>query len=261
MAPHDRLRSESTTAGVDPGILHKVRSLLAKAESTGFAEEAESLTAKAQQLMDRHAIDRAMLAADAPGTSAGPEGRRITIEAPYARREVPAPRRPSPGANRSRAVLSAHAGFATVVGFPDDQETIELLYTSLLVQATTGMLARGDRPATRTRRYRQSFLVAFAARIGERLREADDEVVAEADRAHGGAVVPVLASRAAAVEAHLAREFPHLRSRPVVRPRRGGVGGRHRGGRSSARLGSDGGRGRDRSPVGASCGGNMAADG
>lgn len=202
-------------AGTDAdGVLHKVRSLLAKAESTTFPDEAEALTAKAQQLMDRHAIDRAMVAAST-GRGSGPEGREVTIDAPYAREKyllLAAVAR----ANRSRAVFAQHDGVATVVGFPEDQETIELLFTSLLLQATSTMLANGDRAATRTRRYRQSFLVAFASRIGQRLEEADAAVVAEADRAHGGGVLPVLADRADAVEAHLAREFPDLRSRRVV---------------------------------------------
>lgn len=196
------------------GVLHKVRSLLAKAESTTFPDEAEALTAKAQELMDRHAIDRAMVAA-ASGGAGGPEGRRVTIDSPYAREKyllLAATAR----ANRSRAVFMQHERVATVVGFPEDQETIELLYTSLLLQATSAMLARGDRAATRTRRYRQSFLVAFATHIGDRLAAADAEVVATADREHGGGVLPVLASRESAVESRLAREFPHLRNRRVV---------------------------------------------
>lgn len=209
------MTADSTTRAGDPsGVLHKVRSLLAKAESTTFPDEAEALTAKAQQLMDRHAIDRAMLAASAGGAS-GPEGRRVTIESPYAREKyllLAATAR----ANRSRAVFLQHERVATVVGFPEDQETIELLFTSLLVQATSTMLANGDRPATRTRRYRQSFLVAFASRVGERLAEADAAVVAEADRDHGGEVLPVLASRAEEVEARLARDFPRLQNRRVV---------------------------------------------
>lgn len=209
------MTSDPTTGTGDAsGVLHKVRSLLAKAESTTFPDEAEALTAKAQELMDRHAIDRAMVAQAAGGTS-GPEGRRVTIDSPYGREKyllLAATAR----ANRSRAVFSQHEGVATVVGFPEDQETIELLFTSLLLQATSTMLANGDRAATRTRRYRQSFLVAFAARIGERLSEADAAVVADADRAHGGEVLPVLASRADAVEEHLTREFPHLQNRRVV---------------------------------------------
>ena len=198
----------------DDGVLHKVRSLLAKAESTTFPDEAEALTAKAQELMDRHAIDRAMLAASAPGTGARPDGRQITVDSPYASEKfqlLGAVAR----ANRCRAVFAAWSNEATVVGFDEDQETVELLYTSLLVQATSAMLAGADDPARRTRRYRHAFLVAFAARIGQRLEEADATVVAEADRAHGGAVLPVLASRELAVEDEVARRFPHLRRRRV----------------------------------------------
>ena len=202
-------------AGADPGVLHKVRSLLAKAESTTFPEEAEALTAKAQELMDRHAIDRAVLAASAPGHHGTPEGRDLTIEAPYASEKFHLLSEVAT-ANRCRAVYAAWNGVATVVGFPEDQETVELLYTSLLVQATTAMLAGADhQPARRTRRYRHAFLVAFAARIGERLRAADEAVTAEADRAHQGAVLPVLASRAEEVEDELTRRFPHVRRRRV----------------------------------------------
>ncbi|RST20878.1 bifunctional 3'-5' exonuclease/DNA polymerase [Streptomyces sp. WAC04770] len=53
-------------------MLTRIRALLAKAEATGFPEEAEALTAKAQELMARHSIDEALLAArshstDGPG--------------------------------------------------------------------------------------------------------------------------------------------------------------------------------------------------
>ncbi len=195
-------------------LLHKVRSLLAKAESTTFPDEAEALTAKAQELMDRHAIDQAMLG-PAPGASSAPEGRTIAIDAPYAREKFQLLSEVA-RANRSEAVFSSWSGIATVVGFPEDQLTIEVLYTSLLVQATTAMLAAGDRAATRTRRYRQSFLIAFAARIGERLSATDEAVVAAADRDHGGAVLPVLADRADAVQRALTEQFPEVRRRRVV---------------------------------------------
>lgn len=241
----------------EPSVLHKVRSLLAKAESTGFPEEAEALTAKAQQLMDRHAIDRAMLAASAPDTGSVPEGRRITVDAPYGREKFLLLSEVA-RVNRCRAVFSSYSKVATVVGFADDQETVEVLYTSLLVQATTAMLARGEGPATRTRRFRQSFLLAFATRVGQRLEAADREVVAEADRDHGGGVLPVLASRAAAVEAHLDQLFPDLdHRRVVVRDAVGWQAGTAAADR--ARLGREGTlRGPSTGRLG---GGNMAADG
>ncbi len=219
MPPHDRTESERShrhaAAGADPGVLHKVRSLLAKAESTTFPDEAEALTAKAQQLMDRHAIDRAVLAASMVGATSSPEGRSLVVESPYARARFQLLTEVA-RANRCRAVWLKHEGIATVVGFPEDQETVELFYTSLLVQATTAMLHAGTRPDTRTRSFRQSFLVAYAARIGERLRRADEAAVAEAERDLGGGVLPVLASREVAVDEHFSREFPHLRTMRVV---------------------------------------------
>ncbi len=48
----------ATARAVDPKVLARVRGLLAKAESTEFGEEAEALSAKAQELMTRHALER-----------------------------------------------------------------------------------------------------------------------------------------------------------------------------------------------------------
>lgn len=193
----------------DPGVLHKVRSLLAKAESTSYPEEAEALTAKAQQLTDRHAIDRAVLAAGSPATER-PEGRAVVVEAPYARPKFQL-LSVLATANRCRSVLDTGTGIATVVGFPDDRATVELLYTSLLVQATRAMLHAGDSPRTRSRAYRQAFLLAYAARIGSRLREAAAATEAEAAARHGEGLLPVLAERRDAVDQRVAEEFPQLR--------------------------------------------------
>ena len=54
----------------EPRMLGRIRALLAKAESTEFPEEAELLTAKAQQLMAQHSIDEALLSADHRGDDA-----------------------------------------------------------------------------------------------------------------------------------------------------------------------------------------------
>lgn len=194
-------------------VLHKVRSLLAKAESTTYPDEAEALTAKAQQLMDRHAIDRAMVA-DARAAG-GPEGRTLLVESPYARPKFQLLTELA-RANRCRAVLDTDANIATVVGFPDDQATVELLYTSLLVQGTRAMLQAGTNQRTRSRAYRQAFLVAYARRIGQRLQQASAATVADAVRDHGEGLLPVLRSREVAVEDELSSAFPHLRRMRVT---------------------------------------------
>ena len=76
-----------------------------------------------------------------------------------------------------------------MVGFPADLEAVELLYTSLLVQATSAMLRAGGKQdgsgRSRTRAFRESFLLAYAIRIGERLSEAADHAEQEAVAEHG----------------------------------------------------------------------------
>ena len=73
----------AASSNAPDGILDKVRALLAKAESTQFEAEAEAFTAKAQELMTRHRIDRAVLnASDDLGDA--PAGRRLGIDDPYA---------------------------------------------------------------------------------------------------------------------------------------------------------------------------------
>ena len=52
-------------------VLARIRQLLAKAESTTFEAEALAFTAKAQELMTRHAIDAALV----HDTAAGPPRR------------------------------------------------------------------------------------------------------------------------------------------------------------------------------------------
>ena len=234
---------ERTGPAPDPGVLHKVRSLLAKAESTTYPDEAEALTAKAQQLMDRHAIDRAVVAA-AGGSSARPEGRTLLVESPYARPKFQLLTELA-RANRCRAVLDTGSNVATVVGFPDDQATVELLYTSLLVQGTRAMLREGASTRTRSRAYRQAFLVAYAARIGQRLREAAAATVTEAVRAHGEDLLPVLKSREVAVEDQLASAFPHLRRMRVTASDPAGYAAGHAAA-DRARLGGQEVRGRVR---------------
>ena len=198
-------------------MLVKVRALLAKAESTTFPEEAEALTAKAQELMARHAIDDAMIDAEA-GTADDPVGVRVQVDPPYASpkslllAEVAS-------ANRCRSVWSGDLGFVTVFGFESDADFVEVLYTSLLVQATRAMAAAGSQAdrygRSRTRSFRTSFLVAYAARIGQRLRAAEAASRSAAEESYGAALVPVLADRSSAVEDACREVFPHLLRRSV----------------------------------------------
>ena len=206
--------------GTDPRLLQRVRGLLAKAESTTFPEEAEALTAKAQELMARHAIDAALVAAgpDGRGIRADIGGRRLAVDDPYAGAKAMLLGSIAE-ANRAKSVWTKDFGYATVFGDDGDLDAVELLYTSLLVQAARAMLAeptgRGRATGGSTRSYRQSFLVAYAVRIGERLRAAV-EVAAEAatggDSVRRDALLPVLAGRVEAAQEAVEAAYPQVKT-------------------------------------------------
>lgn len=225
-APREMARGPVT--GETP-MLSRIRALLAKAESTDFPDEAEALTAKAQELMARHSIDEALLSTGRPDNAPG--ALRIGVDAPY---ESPKAMLLDAvaDANRCRAVWSKEFGFCTIVGFDADLDAVDLLYTSLLVQATTAMQRAGDKRhragAARTKSFRQSFLVAYAIRIGERLAAAAEHAVADAaaglrPREDGSAeraepderLLPVLAAREVAVDDAVDEMFGKLTSQRI----------------------------------------------
>lgn len=183
--------------------LGRIRALLAKAERTGYPEEAEALTAKAQELMARHSVDEALIAASAPAPDA-PGACRIGVEPPYEQAKavlLDAVAR----ANHCRAVWNEPFGFSTVVGFEADLEAVELLHTSLLVQATHAMAkaeaAQRAGGRKRTKTFRQSFLAAYAHRVGDRLAAAAESQVSQD-------LLPVLVTRETAVTDRVDSMFP-----------------------------------------------------
>jgi hypothetical protein len=229
------------TRSADPKITERVRALLAKAESTTFPDEAEAFTAKAQELIARHAIDLAMLdlgrdrgrAERGPGGEAA--GRRVLIDDPYGKAKSMLLAAIA-AANGCTTVWSAGLGIGTVFGAPSDLDAVELLFASLLTQATAAMVAATPTAAASTaatkvnlfrrgtrgggnggpaRSFRQSFLVAYALRIGERLRAATSSAVDDARARHGDNVLPVLAARDEAAEEARAATFPKLRTQRI----------------------------------------------
>jgi hypothetical protein len=191
--------------------------LLAQAESTTFPAEAEAFTAKAHELMTRHAIDRAVLTAGA--SDEGPSSRRIPIDDPYVDAksyllQVVAEH------TRCRAVFDSHYAQSTVIGFAPDLDAAEMLFTSLLVQAHVALNHEGrNAPAgsrTRGRSFRSSFLVAYAARIGERLAEINRAVLDTFEAEAPRSALPVLAARRDEVDDTVEQLFGGtLRTAPV----------------------------------------------
>ncbi len=208
-------------------ILLRVRALLAKAESTPYPEEAAALTAKAQELITAHAIDLALI--EEQEGSGEVVTRLIFIPAPYPKEKFTLLGGVA-RANNARAILGleqdelnrmvesqelfAREGrWATVVGYASDLDRIELLFTSLLVQAVNAMLAEGSQVdawgTNRTKSFRRSFLAGYGWSVRERLEavRAASGGGSEVSSAREPSIHPVLLRREERVVAEVDRRF------------------------------------------------------
>ena len=185
-------------------LLGRVRKLLAKAEDPACTPaEAAAFTAKATELIAKYGVDQALLGADRPD----PVGDRIvTAEPPYVRDKAGLLATVAL-AMRCRVVHLDRRGATRshLFGHGPDLERVELLFTSLLVQAAHGLAAApvpvGEHPAA----FRRSWLVGFTEAIRARLRESERSAAA----AVPGAEL-VLVDRTALVERRRDEVYPRL---------------------------------------------------
>jgi hypothetical protein len=215
-------------------ILARVRKLLAVAEHPNTpAAEADTAARAAERLIAKYAIDEALLEA-AGQTGTTPVIRTIVVEAPYASAKtvlVGAIAR----AYGVRAVTLGGGDTTrmTLVGFPSDLQVVEILYTSLLLQATTSLRRQ---PAT-SRAFRRAFLIGFATEVSDRLTQAREAAVASTDVA---STAVVLRDRDDEVARALREEFPRLRTAKVtVSDGHGLVAGRRSGATANLAAGRD----------------------
>jgi hypothetical protein len=210
---------------LDQRVLDRVRKLLAKAEHPGTpVEEAQAFSAKASALMAAYAIDQALVETQSAAATSTPIVRQLDVDPPYAMPRAVLLDRVA-RAHRVRVVIGPDGPSGrrqcTLVGFPVDLEVVEVLFTSLLLQASTAMLhASADSP--RPKAFRRAFLLGYAEVIGGRLATVREETASAADRGKPGAAL-VLADRADRVEALMAQEFPRLRSLRMTTSSGGGL--------------------------------------
>jgi hypothetical protein len=170
-------------------VADKVRKLLALAEDPAATPaEAQSFTAKAQQLMTKYAIELAMI------TDADRIDRVVVrgwrIDGPYAAHKVSLVTAVG-RANDCRAIYSPLVGgarYIEVVGYPSDVDWVETLSASLALQLITGLaITRKDKPeAVHGRTFAVGFAEGFVHEISQRLRQARRDAVAAADAERRG---------------------------------------------------------------------------
>lgn len=185
-------------------IINRVKALIAKAESSAFPAEADAFMAKAQSLMNDHAIDQARLHGADP-TSVGHE--TIAMKGSYTKERsmiYGAVAR----ANRCQVLTLSNYGSSkvtdlTMIGRAEDRELVRLLATSLELQAMRRMKqldtdTTWEAPVVQ----RRSFLRGFAMEVADRLRRSGNTQVAV-----GEAAQQALVLAAGAVDDYVADHF------------------------------------------------------
>ncbi|MGH9086280.1 MAG: DUF2786 domain-containing protein [Acidimicrobiales bacterium] len=196
--------------------LRRVHGLLAKAKSTEFPDEAEALLAKAQELMSRHSIDEAMLAAAGDAERDPVVLEQVDVAAPYAGAKASLLANVA-AANSCRCVTTGRAGGGAVrcvlVGGSQDIAATSMLFAALSLHAARAMLGAAVPPHDTPKRFRHSFLLAFASRVGARLDAAAAVArsAAQSDASAGSSVALVLADREEEVARAFDAAFPFIR--------------------------------------------------
>lgn len=208
------MNARTSEPPTDDTWINRVNALLAKAESTEFPEEAEALMAKVQELMARHAIDEAMLAAAGHHATDQVGTETIVVEAPYATAKATLLGAVA-NANHCRCVMGG-AGegrqACIIVGHRADLANVQTLFVALSLHAVRSMLAAPIPLGDTARRFRHAFLLAFAARVSQRLTTARVRAETDATQEGGAGVGLVLAGRSDAVEAAFRKAFPRVRT-------------------------------------------------
>lgn len=218
--------TDTPTTEPDVTKLGKIRALLDKAESTSkeFPAEAEALTAKAIELMERYRISEAMIADAAPLQDRG-KIIEVDIDAgsgPYASARVMLAHYIGSAHSVKVLMYTKYRGKTIVlVGYQTDVALTEMLYTSLLVQATRSMhsaKALELKPSwEHTTVFRRAFLLSFAKQIGLRLEESGRRARDGAESFSGRSVALVLADRMDDVEEDVFQRYGAIiPSRPIA---------------------------------------------
>lgn len=195
----------------DESILGKIQKLLAKAESTTHAEEADAFFAKAQEMMAKHAIDEAMLISRGEADLGDPVIVYATVSKPHPLPKITLLH--NVAKNNRCKVIKTGPTQAAIIGLPKDVEFVQLLFSSLLMQATS-MVLRTEIPSyENTGSYRKSLLYGFATGVDEKFKTL--KVKMDRDFVKTPGVALVLVDQSKLVKDAVKEIFPHTTSTSI----------------------------------------------
>lgn len=201
----------------DDRTLDRIRKILAMAEDAGATEaERDAFNGKAAEMIARYGIDRAMLAATGQQTDTVAD-RIIDVPAPFARDKADlltgiAQVLRCEVVNKTRRRDGRTTIHRHLFGMASDLDRVDVLYTSLLVQAAHGMavaeIPSWENPAA----YKRSWLAGFTDAVVLRLYDAEQRAEENVDQATTGgpSVALVLADRSTLVKSALEETYPKL---------------------------------------------------
>lgn len=185
---HDLTRPQrrDNVIGMETSMARKIRNLLAHAEGTNNPDEAKTYVAQASRLMDKYSIDQAMIASLDEEQSKKEENKPVKREVCLYRGPYMGPRETllrriadTKGVRHVSSRWNRKFGNGTyvmhLVGFPSDVEAVEMLYTSLLVQATRELesdevVAARKREGAHKTAFTNAFMLAFTDEVYRRIR-------------------------------------------------------------------------------------------
>lgn len=212
----------------------RIEKLLKKAETT-TPEEAEILTAKAVELMQKYGIDQAMLNARRTGDKERIEMLSIPLKGIYAMGYMAMMNSIAIAYGDVKTFYTQYKQsdvILTITGFESDVSQLKILLTSLQLQAvvaTDTWWKSDENEYTRTKttamqkfKARRTFIKAFGVGAAERIRKARHRVVQNAEAETPGTAL-VLRDRKKAVEEFLSAKVPGLKT-TRSREKSGGYG-------------------------------------
>jgi hypothetical protein len=201
-----------------------IAQLLLKAQTT-TPEEAETLTAKAMELMQKYGIDQAMLNARTTGNKERIEKLRIPLGGIYAKAYMRMMSEIARAYGNDDGSIDTYYSqwkndvTLTIVGFESDVAQLKVLLASLQLQAVVALntWAKSDdgipdwmKPMQKFKA-RRTFIQSFGQGAASRIRKARSSAVKEAESTTPGTEI-VLRDRALAVKDFMAANVGDLKT-------------------------------------------------
>lgn len=218
----DPLNHHAPAPPTAASVAAKVRKLLAKAQRTSNAEEADAFSRKAAQLMAAHRLDPDRIAQhrdDQLDTTEIGLGRGPYMRARLALLTAIATSSGCAVVYRSDTTET----IAMVAGYRSDLDVVTAMYTSLHAQAAAQMSQQRSFDAAATRSWRRSFLFGYANQIRSMLEESMSSQRQQRDGVVDAAMVPAIIDRDRRVKQFAESAWgPTRRARQPTRPNMAG---------------------------------------